>query len=377
MSGNARNSVCLFIGTLKAGGAERVMSWLANRLANDGYDVTLVTLGGLDEDFFTLTPSVRRIALDLQGKNHPIMKPFANIRRIIALRSVILSTGAERLVAFMPHESILAITAVIGTRCRVTVSERTAPWRRDLGFLWTILRWLLYRFADGHAAQTRATAEWLRKQTRAKNVNVIPNPVQLPVPSVQPRVLPQDYLRGRPCVLAVGGRPFLKGLDLLVHAFAQLAGKHPEWDLAILGLDSSEKDNSTASRDLYSTLAQPVVKGRVHLPGRVGNPSEWYNSAEIFVLSSRVEGFPNALIEAMSHGCAVAAFDCETGPRDIITHNQDGLLVPDNDVDALTKELERLMSDPDLRRRLSKTAPRVTKQYSEDRVAALWKYALR
>ena len=277
----------------------------------------------------------------------------------------------------MPHESILAITSAIGTPCRVIVSERTAPWRRDLGFLWTTLRWLLYRFADGHAAQTKATADWLRKQTQAKNVSVIPNPVQFPIPSVQPRVFPQDYLRGRYCILAVGSRPYLKGLDLLVNAFARLAGKYPEWDLAILGLDSSISENSDACRDMYSTLAQPALRGRVHLPGRIGNLSEWYNSAEIFVLSSRVEGFPNVLIEAMSYGCSVAAFDCETGPRDIITHNHDGLLVPDSDVDALTQELERLMSDPDLRRRLRQAAPEVVKNYCEDRVAMLWKYALR
>tara|TARA_R110002049_G_scaffold25650_1_gene89915 strand:- start:195 stop:1376 length:1182 start_codon:yes stop_codon:yes gene_type:complete len=371
------NSICLVIGTLTAGGAERVMSWLANQLVQAGYQVTLVTLGDSGNDFFPLDPAVKRIGLGLQKRNNPLLKPFANLQRILALRGVIRDHQVGRMVAFMPHESVLAILATRATDCRVVVSERSAPWKRDPGWIWGLLRRYLYRFADGHAAQTRASEEWLKTKTGARNIHNIPNPVRFPLPSAPPVVAPVAFSSpGRHRVLAVGSRPHLKGFDLLARAFTRVADKHPDWDLAIPGYTLDSAENSEARHDFKASLAREELTGRVHLPGRVGNLGDWFHSADIFVLSSRTEGFPNVLIEAMAHGCAVVAFDCDTGPRDIIRDGIDGLLVADGDVEALSVALDKVMGDRALRDRMGAAAQEVKNRFSEERVLTLWQEAL-
>ena len=126
---------------------------------------------------------------------------------------------------------------------------------------------------------------------------------------------------GRKVLLAVGRLEVEKGFDWLIDAFSALATKYPEWDLVILGEGS-----------LRATLEKQVqtsgLARRVFLPGRVGNVGDWYERANLYVMSSRFEGFGNTLGEAMAYGLPAVSFDCETGPRNIIRHETDGLLVP-------------------------------------------------
>ena len=104
------------------------------------------------------------------------------------------------------------------------------------------------------------------------------------------------------------------------------------------------------------------------LPGRVGNIGEWYNIADLFVLTSEFEGFPNALIEAMSYGVPAVSYDCETGPSDIIRHDIDGILVSNGDMLALKNSLKKLMYDDKLRKRYSEKSIEVRERFSLNEV---------
>ena len=104
----------------------------------------------------------------------------------------------------------------------------------------------------------------------------------------------------------------------------------------------------------------------------VGNIGEWYERADLFVMSSRFEGFGNTLAEALAHGVAAVSFDCDTGPRDIIRHEVDGLLVPPGDTVALTAALDKLMCDPALRQQFAKRAVEARARFSMERVAGMW-----
>ena len=156
-----------------------------------------------------------------------------------------------------------------------------------------------------------------------------------------------------------------KSFDILIEAFSSLAPVHSEWDLWILG-----------DGPLRPALEQQIhalgLQNRVFMPGRSGNISEWYERADLYVLSSRFEGLPMTLIEAMAYGVAVVSFDCNTGPRDIIRHEVDGLLVPPEDSAGLSAALARLMGDETTRQRFAGRALEARERFSMARITGLW-----
>jgi glycosyltransferase involved in cell wall biosynthesis len=157
-----------------------------------------------------------------------------------------------------------------------------------------------------------------------------------------------------------------KGFDILIDSFRDLAAVFPDWDLVILG-EGPERDRLQGQIDVAG------LAGRISMPGRVGNMQQWYQACDIYVLSSRVEGLSNSLLEAMACGMPSVAFDCETGPREIIRPDIDGLLVtPVEDPQALAAALSGLMQDKQARKTLASRAVDVRDRFSMRRVLSLW-----
>jgi glycosyltransferase involved in cell wall biosynthesis len=373
-----RHSVCLFIGTLKAGGAERVTVWLATELHRRGHDVVVLTHSTPEADFFTLPEGIRRETVGFdEGRSTLPGKLLINIRRCLSVRRVLRRNRVTSLLAMMPHESVVSVVAAFGLPVRVVVSERNAPWHRQQDRIWTALRRAVYRFSDAQVAQTQPIADWLRRETGSRRVAIIPNAVQPILPSGPPVVRPEQCLEsGRKLLLAVGTKPYQKGFDILVSAFAQVAADHPEWDLAIPGLLPGRIEAGISGQDILDTAARSGLADRVVLPGHLGNIPDWYAAADLFVLSSRFEGFPNVLVEAMGAGRACVAFACDTGPDEIIQNELDGLLVCDLTVDALAAALARMMGDPGLRAQLAAAAPGVAQRYAPSTVLGAWCWVL-
>ncbi|UKI34797.1 MAG: glycosyltransferase [Lentisphaeria bacterium] len=148
-------------------------------------------------------------------------------------------------------------------------------------------------------------------------------------------------------------------------AFAVAGAKHPEWTLHIFG---EGEDRQMLQRKIDNS----PTAGRIFLPGNTRKLAQLLPEAEIFALSSRSEGMPNILLEAMAAGCACTAFDCQFGPQDLIQPEQDGLLVPANDTAAFAHALDRLMSDEALRHKLGEAAARKIRALSVDDVFARW-----
>ena len=370
--------VVFYIHSLTGGGAERVTSSLARNLVDQGHEVGVITMTSDEGDFYPLDQRVRRVTLNLAGVNRGLGKLTANYRRWRALRRVFKAEKPDVVVAMMTTSIVVAILAAIGLSVRVYGSERNYPGRKATGRPWALLRRLVYRFAAGHVAQTREAAAWLERHTGARNVHVIPNPVVWPIPSFPPEVTPESVVSPeRKIILAVGSKPEQKGFDLLVRAFAGLAADWPEWDLVILGVDPTSEAVCGGGASVQRLAEEVGVAQRLYLPGRVGNVADWYQRADIFVLSSRYEGFPNVLLEAMASGCACVAFDCDTGPRDLIEDGINGLLVQAECTQALTNAMARLMRNDDLRAELGSRAVAVRQTFSEQRVMALWQQVLR
>ena len=165
-------------------------------------------------------------------------------------------------------------------------------------------------------------------------------------------------------VVAAGRLAKQKGFDRLVSAWTQVARKHPDWRLDIFGHGD---DVSLQARIDKKQLASSIT-----LRGFTTEPYQRFAESAIYAMSSRSEGFPMVLLEAMGCGLPLVSFDCPTGPADIIQDGRNGLLVPDGDIKGLAAALNRLIEDPPLRRRMGAAGAEMAKDYAPARIAARW-----
>jgi glycosyltransferase involved in cell wall biosynthesis len=353
----------LVIPSLDRGGAERVMSILASSWAERGHKVTLLTLKREVTPAYDLHPIVNLRNLGLPGEPaaNSLLAAFRHVARVRALHNAIRESQPDLVVSFMERTNVLTLAAARGLRIPVIVSERVDPRHYDIGRLWQALRRLTYRWAAALVCQSRASLIWFEQRMKVK-ARVIPNPV--PAPKEGAARVPLKNVQGRTMV-AMGRLVDQKGFDLLLDAFGQLATRYPDWSLVVLGEGPLRGELLARARALH-------LERQVQFAGEVPDPFSVLRGADLFVLSSRFEGFPNALCEAMACGIAVVSFDCPSGPAEIIRHGIDGILVPPGDVPALVDALEHLVGDQDERERLASRAPEVVERFSLDKVLLLW-----
>jgi glycosyltransferase involved in cell wall biosynthesis len=358
--------VVLMIPALGPGGAERVITLLAAGLVNRGHEVWLVTLTQTGSDFFTVDPRVRRLGLGLVGDSGTgVQAVRANLKRVVALRRIVRTLNPHSVVSFMTSMNVLALLACAFLPVRLVVSERTDPAHHVVRGPWAGLRALTYRRADALVVQTGAAAQWFRERLgRRPCVAVILNPI---APEGDPQ---QGTVQvPGPFILAAGRLGREKGFDILIRAFATIAKECGQLRLVIAG----EGPESHALRDLVGELR---LDDRVLFLGRIAGLRSLMRQADAFILSSRYEGFPNVLLEALASGVPVVATDCPSGPREILRGGEFGLLVPCDDPAALAAALRRIVTDTELRARLSGLGSQATAPYQLDGVVAAWEAVL-
>ncbi len=354
--------ITLVISSLNGGGAERVMSILANYWAQSGQDVVLITHSA-GQDAYAVSDHVRRVRLVLEWNSLHLGDALRNnANRIRTLRRIIRESRPDIVISFVDTTNILTLSSCLGCRFPVIVSERTDPRQHRIGRIWTMLRRLLYPYAAAVVVQTPSVRQWALTFLPSKAVHTIPNPI---LPSSVKRNFERVGEGGKRTVVAMGRLTIEKGHDLLIRAAALVLEKHPAWTLMILG-DGLERQN------LEKLAADLGVSHQICFQGHIKEPNALLYQADLFVLPSRFEGFPNALLEAMVCGLPVISADCPSGPREIIRDGVDGVLVPPEDVDALAAAMDRLMSDKDERNRLAHRAPEVLNRFGIEQVMGMW-----
>lgn len=347
--------ITLVIWSLESGGAERVMSKLANAWVDES-DVTLVTLSGNTSDHYVVHPDVRRSRLAMKTASSLVASIGSNWTMVRTLRRSFRSLQTDVVLSFMDRTNVQVLAATRGLGVPVVVSERIDPRFHTIPHKARLFRRLLYPRADAVVVQTESVADWCRGFVDPEKIWVIPNPVE---------PCEVEDMERASTILAVGRLDTQKGFDVLLDGFAQVAGDFPDWSLVILG-EGSEREA------LEEQAAGLGVADRVSLPGVVDEPREFMSRAGVFVLSSRYEGFPNVVLEAMSCGTAVIATNCPSGPAEIITSGDDGVLIPPEDPAVLATQLGRLMSDAEERKRLGDNASQSVQRYSVDTIMRHW-----
>jgi glycosyltransferase involved in cell wall biosynthesis len=351
--------IACVLSTVGRGGTLRVLNALMDAWTRRGDEVSLVTLVAVGGEAFPIPAAVRHVGLDMRRDSRSLAEALrANSRRLRAIRAELKRARPDVVVAFENVTNVLTLIATIGLDAPVVVSERVDPRHHPIGRIWRGLRALSYPRAATVVLQTESVKAWAAALPWPPRVAVIPNPVTpMTSPPGTARVVDGPY------VLGMGRLVPQKGFDLLVRAFAQIAARHPRHVLVIAG---------GGDRAPLERLALELGLGaRVVLPG-VLDPAVAMRDADVFALSSRYEGFPNVLLEAMALGRPVVAARCPSGPDEVITEGVDGLLIAPEDPAALAAALDRLLGDAGLRDRLGAAARASVGRFGVDAVIGRW-----
>ena len=351
--------IMFIIDSLISGGAERVMSVIANRFAELGYDVSILSKAHIPS-FFILNEDVKLVYPD-QTVNYrnKFTIFYTRLNLYISIYRYLRNNRPDLVIPFSTNTNGVTILICKVLRLSVIASEHNnfklnlnsiPVWfiKRHIYPMANVLTVLTYRDKDEYYARFM------------KNVTVMPNPLALD-PLENNAIVKRDKI-----ILVAGelSRSYQKGFDNLMEIFAQISGNYPEWQLIIAG------SGNTGPLELMIKKLNLVNK--VQLAGEVSDMQSLMRKCSIFALTSRWEGLPMVLLEAMSQGMACIAFDCFTGPRELITHRQDGILVKDQDKGQFVADLEELLNDRELSMNLGRNAIEKSKQYLPDSIMKKW-----
>lgn len=266
----------------------------------------------------------------------------------------------HRVVSFLSRTNMRICSALWWRDCHLVVSERNDLRRQLLPFPWPRLRRLLYRRADVLTANTKGVMESLAPLFQARELSLLPNP--LPMPEISAAVGTSGDRDGFVTVARLVPQ---KGIDVLIRALELASGVAADWTLTLVG-DGPERSS------LEQQVQAAGLQSRVGFLGFRADPQTFLLRSGVFVLPSRYEGMPNALLEAMAAGLAVVVTDASPGPLEVVEDGVNGLVVPSDDAQALAGALERLAANPDLREQLGAMARHTLRQLDWPVVGPIW-----
>jgi glycosyltransferase involved in cell wall biosynthesis len=362
--------IVLLMSSLQAGGSERVAVRVAEWLRDAGHDVSLLTLSDTASDFYQTPTGVTRIGLDLRRPSRGPIDALRNSwRRIAGIRAAVKHAGADVVVAMVDQTNVLMLLALLGLRCRKIISERSDPAAEERSWIWRLLRRLTYPTATLHISQSSHVSKWLRRRFPGLPDMIIGNTAgELPA-SGAIRAVRED---GAPLrLITVARLSQEKGVDLLIDAFAAARERTPDIVLLVVG--------DGPQRALLERQAEMLgVGASVSFAGRLANVFEPLAASDIFILPSRLEGFPNALVEALMVGLPAISAYCPGGIMDVLGPVPDryALQFPPGDVAALAAAIVRLADSPALRQELSAAGHLRALDYGPDKISAAWRHAV-
>ena len=359
-----------------AGGVERVLSLKANYFADHyGYDITIVLTEGKNKPlFYPLSDKIKVVNLDID---------FEELWTCSFLKKILVYLKKQRIYKKRLTEELMRL------RPDITISLL----RREINFLTSVkdgskkigelhvnrFNYRNFEAGEANAIKNLFAKLWMRnlvshlkrldrfvvltEEDKASwielnNVIVIPDPLAFTIDEVSPLANKR--------VIAVGRYVYQKGFDLLLQAWAKMENQYSDWELVVYGM---------GDRDPYEQIIDDlrIDRSRCHLYGSTPDIKKEYLNSSLFVFSSRFEGFGMVLIEAMACGLPVISFDCPCGPKDIICHEEDGLLVPSDDTDSLADAMHKLMYDDVLRKDMASKALKNVRRFQLDEIALRWK----
>ena len=339
-----------FIGTLTNGGAERVVSILSGKMAEQGIPVEILTYYNMPV-FYQVHPNVKITCVEKETGTKGKAKNFLWVRKYF-------EENVDVLISFLAPFNIFALACNFGTGTPIIVADRNDPTKIPSNILVRKIRDFLYRFADGIVVQTKKNQSYFSKQVQKKS-EVIYNPINL------------GEKAGRAClvtkekkIVSVGRLMPQKNQKMLFRAFKTVLEKYPEYQLVIYGEGPMREELEGYAKELG-------IEKNISLPGSMADVHDRIKDAEIFVLNSNFEGMPNALIEAMCLGLPVISTKV-SGATDLIKDHENGLLTELDNQKELENAMVELIENPVLAEKLAKNAIELNDSLELSKIMNQW-----
>lgn len=340
--------ITFFIGSLGRGGAERVISILANHYCKKGWNVDIALLLNTKVGY-ELEDKIRIVDLTECGSYVKAMPKW-----LIKIRRYIKSEHPDRIVSFVGRINLLVLTAKIGLNVKTIVSERNDPKHDGRGKAISFYTNLIYKKADAIVYQTEYEKSCFSKSLDEKGY-IIPNPVSV-------NTYRKNITKYR--VVTAGRLLPQKNHSLLIDAVAKLKDEYPNISLYIFG-------DGALKAELEDKVKSLNLSQNIFLPGNVVELHEKIADAHVFVMSSEYEGLSNALIEAMMIGLPCITTDYP-GADELIQDGVNGLIVSRGNIDEMALAIKRIISDETICESLRNGAKEASRKYDTDLVLRQW-----
>lgn len=342
------------IDTLGKGGAERVISNLANEFVNTD-EVAIMTLRNVPIAY-KLKEEIKIINTENKDSN----KIIREIKNINNIKRKINEFSPDIIVTFLPAMTYRLMLANRKCRRKVIISVRNDPKMEYSNIIKKILMKILYSKANGFVFQTEEAKKFFSKKIQNKAI-IIPNPINEDF-----IISPYDGIRKKE-IVSVGRLEKQKNQELLINAFSKIDKKYDDYKLIIYG-------EGNLREELEKIIKKRKIQDRVTLPGKVDDIKNKIYESSLFVLSSDYEGMPNALMEAMALGLPVVSTDCPCGgPRFLINNEENGILVPVKDDDKLKIAIERVLGDEKFSKKIANNANKISDDLHPRKILERWK----
>lgn len=353
--------IMFHINSLGKGGAERVVANLSEEFVGKGKEVVIATEWEA-KDEYPLPGQVRRLAAGLNKEEEKLSGSRQRRLRTVRLRELILKEKPDVVLSFCRNANYRAVLAAGGTKTPVIISVRSDPYVDYASAKQKILSRFLYGKAAGAVFQTAYARDFFPETLRNKSA-VILNPLHK-------KFLSLTKAGQRKKEIVTAGR-FHEAKDhiVLIKAFERIMGEYPEVTLKLYG-DASEDNTHQMLKEYVKAHG---LQDRVLFMGNSNRLEQDLIDAAVFVLSSKYEGMPNALMEAMAMQIPVISTDCPCGgPRTLIENGKNGLLTPVGDEEKMADALRKMLSEPEFAEEMAVRAGDIVKKAAPDRIAKEW-----
>lgn len=345
---------------LNAGGAERAASSLANYFSSQGHEIEIITFKDIDS-FYPLNENVThlRLGFDEIALTLSLKRIFGALGRMFRIRSFVKKRKLDVLIGMSFSMTWYTVFATKFTKTKSVGTERNNPYKYKATKINSFLRKFFYKHCDGYVFQTKKASTFFTDKLKKRDI-IIPNAIfnesiyKLSPPAEREKL-----------VCAVGRLNKQKRFDILIDAFASISERIPEYKMIIFGEGELRKELEEKI-DAYS------LKERIFLPGTDPQSVKIVNRADVFVLSSDLEGMPNVLMEAMAMGVPCVSTKCDMGPEELIENRENGILVEVGNTQQIADSILEIIANPALSQKLSLNARKLLKTHSIEAISEKW-----